>query len=595
MVRINGIRGCRGSRRGNLPFAMVAVILLLLGSAYGIVSANIEEAADRAERMEEEMEGVDAVMARTGEFVERGLGEIIFGLSSSESEGSLGERAERYAERAEAWMGFQFPLSDRGVTVHLESFDTELTARPLRLSEDLTEGYLPSYLVGTGSFSARYAFGTGSASSVTDFETDATCALPLVAGQGSLFSNAVSGSGSPITQMVGYQLTCLAQQRVLNGYGALNASGPMGTDAVLTADDVSRAYANALKVLRINCFRIGGEGLGDGQERVDLADLIAAPDGRLDLDLSAVYAQAVASIADDLALQWIDYLYGNRVLNGLDWADDRLSNAWDSLRGFLTGRDTFSAAPYLECFIAGSGLDIDRCRHLRSGTSFDVVVPGELLSAVTGCPEDDLTVAVGYPDADLMAWSGIRDFKRTYREDGNVLRDRFTEIINASAAAVAADKRLGTIRVRIDAADDETLLDSIREAVASAVGDGSAAFERIAAEGLGDLRLTDPFHAGIHAVIAADAHAIYGTDGFEESAVTSLVAGIAAAIEAEHGTLLDGRAVEELAEAVAGSGCIGAAAAPTPPRSTSWWIRSRRCARSTGPRAGCSTGSAARW
>ena len=551
-------RHIRGrSRRGNMPFAMVAVILLMLGSAYGITAAHMDRSADNAERMTEEMGTVDDVIERTGGFVERGLGEIIFGLSSSASEGTLEQRADKYAERARAWMDFQFPLSDCGVTVHLESFETELTAQPLKLSDSgLVDGCMPSYLVGSGSFTARYAFASGTASTAVDFETDATCALPLVAGQGSLFKNAVSGPGSPITQMVGYQLTCLAQYRVLNGYGALNAYGEMGTASILTEDDVAAAYSNALKIVRLGCFRIAPDGIGDGSDRVDLADLIAAPDGYLDLDLSAVYAQAIASIADDLALQWIDYLYGNKVMNGIDWVNDLAGNAWDSLKGFLGGKDCFSAAPYLECFLADSGLDAEEYRHLRSGESFEIVVPGRSIADIVGKETQDLAVGIGYPDVDLMGWPGIKDFKRTQRHDSNGIREWFTEVINASAAEIAAKKSLGIVRVRVDATDDESLLDTVCRAVGSAVADGMSDFERIVGRTIGELRPTDPFHAGIYEVVRKDAHRIYGVDGFRESAEASLAAGIAAAIEAEHGTLLDGKAVEGLAAAIVDGGCL---------------------------------------
>ena len=553
-IKRRSASGLRRSRRGNMPFAIIAITLLILGSAYGVVAAQTEKSSDNAENITEEIGLIGEVIENTERFVERGLGEVIFTLSTSTFEGTVSERIEKYQDRANKWMDLQFPLTDSGVTVTLNSFSTELDIESLRDGEDdLSTGSAPSYLVGTGSFTAKYVCDSGTSITSSDFETDASCALPLVAEQGSLFKNAVSGSGSPITQMMSYQLTALAQYRVMNGYGALNEYGPNGTANIITSDDVKKAYSNSIKLLGLTYFREAPEGIDSATEYLDIADYFIAYDGHVEINISVIYSQALMSIADDLILQWMDYLYGNVVFDFIDSAGDVLANAWDSLKGFFKGTNEFSAAPYIENILKSSGLNVSEYRYLNSGKSFTVTIDQAYVSAIVGEEASSVSISVPYPSADLMSWNGITDFKKTYRGDNNELREWFAEIINRAALEIGDRKSFGTIRFSVNAMDDEAFMDTVAKNIASALNNSDTVYTNTMSASITSQVMIDPFYASIYEVIDTDRHSIYGVDGFESSIRSHLYDGLTSEIEDEYGTALDEDLINATVNAVMSS------------------------------------------
>ncbi len=87
----------KNNRNGSLPFAAVAVIVLLLVSAWSatvFASRDVEEAADD---IEESQDAVRKAEDSVAAWIERGLGEIICTVSADEHSSSR-ELKERFAE-----------------------------------------------------------------------------------------------------------------------------------------------------------------------------------------------------------------------------------------------------------------------------------------------------------------------------------------------------------------------------------------------------------------------------------------------------------------------------------------------------------------
>ncbi len=537
----NSMSDLRVSKKGNMPFAIIAVILLISGSTYAVIASQTEESSENAKDITKELDNIDTVIERTEYFVEKGLGEIIFSLSTASSEGTIEQRTEKYHERANDWMDFQFPIVDSGVTVSLESFYTDLTAESLELFEqEFTGGYSPSYLVGKGSFTAKYNCDSGSTITTTDFETDASCALPLIAEQGSLFKNAIDGPGSVISQMMNYQLTCLAQYRVMNGYGAVDEYGDMGTYNILTNADISLAYSNTLKILGLLYFHISPDGNYPDYKSMDLADYyLSSYDDKVRIDLSLIYSQALISIADDVALQWIDYLYGNKLIDGLDNTKDILDGAWDSLKGFFSGKNEFSAAPYIEAALSKNGFDVDEYRYLLSDRSFVVSINGEGLSKIIGREITDMDMELKYPNVDLMSWDGIKNFKQHYRENNNDIREWLTGIINSAAIEVGHKNCFGTLEINIDPKDETAFIDSVSGTIKTALEQGNDGFITIMNSMMNDKHVNDPFYSSIFKVIEKDLYQIYHVSDFKDIIRESIEIKLKDQIKIEYGTILN--------------------------------------------------------
>ena len=222
------------------------------------------------------------------------------------------------------------------------------------------------------------------------------------------------GGGISLSQMMEYQLQALAEYRILNGYGSQSAYGGMGTHGILAAEDVSEALSQSLDAITAICFRDGDNDI-TSDKRVDLADILASDDGTVRIDLSAVYAQALASAADDIALRWMDYLYGYELLEALDKILDPFRDALDSLGAFLRGEETVSGVPYLKRFMESNGVPESDYRFPGSGTT--TVTAG------------GITVTVSNPTADVLDQPWLKDFKERYDREDDYVRDFFNGVV----------------------------------------------------------------------------------------------------------------------------------------------------------------------
>ncbi|MDR0509055.1 MAG: lamin tail domain-containing protein [Candidatus Methanoplasma sp.] len=527
-------KGFKRSKDGSMPFVAIAAVLLILASAYGVMISQSKDIKDTADNIAFELGSLDSAERDTEIFVERGLGELIFSISTDPEGGSLDDRAETFRKRSDAWMRSTFPSTDKGITVSVRDFDFVLEAEALKMTsaDVFTDGFTPSYLKATGHYTANFVSGSGTMMRTTEISTDGTCALPLAAEQGSLFEIMVSEEGSALSQMMTHQLTALAQYRVLNGYGALAEYGSMGTSSILTTDDVKAAYDSSVKVLCLLVFRCAPDGLDTALEKADIADWFISKDGFIEIDLSAVYSQALISIMDDLVLKWFDYLYGNLYLSIADFYMDNLNNCWDSLKGFFSGKNEFSAAPYIERVMADNGLDISMYRYLFSGKTASIRTQG-IESTIGGrsITIPSMTLSPSYPSVDLMSCREVSKFKSDYREDTNEIREWLRNVINTAAVSVGTSKALGTVRVPVDPSDDESFMESVYKTVDTALKNGNSEVDRIMTSAIKEQKISDPFYSAIFKAISENSGKIYGTDSFRENIGSSVVSGLTSYLE----------------------------------------------------------------
>ncbi|MCQ2084750.1 MAG: lamin tail domain-containing protein [archaeon] len=487
---------CSGkpNRKGNMPFALLAVSILLIASAYCVVSANITESEKETEEAHNSLGALNNSVEETEMFVERGLGEILFDICTSPDMGTLSERSKVFRERADTWIRFQFPVQQSGVTVYLENYDLKLQSEKFQMGSDNleTNGYVPSFLKATGQLTATYVSDSGKMTRTFQISTDGSCALPLTLEMGSLFENALSNNGTVLYQMVKYQLTSLAQHRVLNGYGAMSQYGPKGTNSILTDNDVKEAYLNSIRALECMYFRdsAGNEYFGS----TDLAKEIISNDGYIEIDLNAVYAQALSAKVDDIVGKWFDYFLGNVALNIFDSIEDALDKAWNSLTSFITGKNNFSAEPYIRN-VAG-----DLYTGIRTGDSFVFYVQnpstGELAE-----------YNIDYPDVDLYGSDTIRNFKNHYNSDNNRIRDWLYMVVNTAIKNIADGKGLNVIRV--NANDDGDYAELVSESIIKALDGDMKSFETVAEETIKSNGVPDQFYAAIYDSIYRDRDDIF--------------------------------------------------------------------------------------
>lgn len=113
-----------------------------------------------------------------------------------------------------------------------------------------------------------------------------------------------------------YQLTSLAQYRVMNGWGAFEYAGPTGTLSIITSADVLESYKSCMQAVSSLKLRTCD---GGWTSYKDAASYFF--DGRtLEMDLNAIYAQALYGMADNIVGKLFDLLGAQQILDALDSA-----------------------------------------------------------------------------------------------------------------------------------------------------------------------------------------------------------------------------------------------------------------------------------
>ncbi len=486
--------GRKTDHKGNMPFALVAVTMLLVASSYCVVSASVKETEKDEEGVQNQIDALDESIDSTRSFIESGIGNLIYEVCTDPDLGNLQKRNNEFDERAKSWMNFQFPRDTSGVTSKLLGFELDLRTENMKLDGDQTDidGYTPSFLKAVGYATVEFESEVGTSVKTIDVTTDGSCALPLAVNSGSLFSNAISGEGSALTQMVEYQLTSLAQFRVINGYGAFSQYGDKGTSSILTEQDVKNAYKNAIQALECLYFRDSSGETVFGS--TDLAKTLILKSGSITVDLNSVYAQALYAKMDNIIGKWFDYFLGNITLQVLDSVTDVIKNAWDAFTSFLTGKNNFSAEPYLKQVIG------DTYTGVYSGKTHRFTV----VDSVSG---KSIDYTVNYPNVDLYGSDVIKNFKSNYRNNTNSVREWISNVVNTSITKIANGKGLGTVDLRLT--DSNTFSETLTNAITSALSGNMESFENITKDTLQHDQLPDQFYAAIYSDILSNRDRIF--------------------------------------------------------------------------------------
>lgn len=511
--------------RGSMPFAILAVTILLVSVAAAGVAAGYQRAGDGTDGTNDDISSIDTAVSDVTTYVNRGLGEIIFSISTDDTLGDLESRVGTFERRAAEWISYQFPMVSGGARVTCESYDIGLVSEPMGLeSENDMDGYIPTYLRGIGTVSVHIESQSGRADTDLEISSDGSYALPLATERGSLFESMTSGGGITLSQMMTYQLTALAQYRILNGYGGTSAYGDRSTDAILTTADVQNAYDICIQAISALCFR---DGELSERCRADLADMLASEDGEVVVDISAVYSQALIAAVDDILLRWMDYFYGFEVLEAVEDILRPFRDAVESLLSFLSGEEKVSGVPYLKGIMEMNGLSESDYRFPGSGSS-TVTIGG-------------YTVTVQNPAADLFSMSWLTDFKQRYESDRDYIEDYVLDILRGAAVRVAERTDLGTVTIDVDPHDSTSFLDALMAIFQGSIAECSEAVEAAISDSLGGSEVHDEFYGKLADEISSHSEdfVLTGEYGSRLSSALSAAIDAAEAAAAERGGSFD--------------------------------------------------------
>ena len=511
--------------RGSMPFAVIAVTLLIASVICAAAAASYERNSDNMASVEEQTEIIERSSAGIVRHIERGLGEIILGISTDLSLGGMDNRAAAFEDRAASWLEYQFPIADSGIVAELLGHEIGLTAQRLvPYGGDPEDGYVPAYLKGTGTVKVSMKSQIGGTTRDLEITTDGSYGLPLAVDRAFTFDSMAGDDGITVGRLMEYQLTCLAQKRVLDGYGSMDKYGPKGTMAIITQEDVVRSYENALDAISAICFRCPSEELS-GMDSVDLADALIVRNGEITLDLAYVYSQTLASAADMLTLKWYDYLCGDTFASAVDIIFGNRVNILGAIKSLLSGGAPDSRE-YIAEMMDGLGIRESHYRYIGGGR----------LSATIGGHE----VEVEAPEVDLFAKKWIREVSAS--GGGAKITKFIREVFRMAALDVGLSKDIPPITMRFDPGDEVSFAETLRAAIES----GADACEKKVVGFVGDrlssVRLSDPFYGAVADAVAEHADSLL----LEEELLESIRSALDAAGAVDVDDLMTDAAVEDM-------------------------------------------------
>ncbi len=460
-----------------MPFALIAVALLLASSTFCIVYANMEQKEDEAESITAELNSIDDAISGTEDFIRSSLGNIIYEISA-EGNGTLSDRVKRFDSMEKDWFGSAFPRNEKGFSVDIAEEDFEIDVQTTKVSSNSTisERSVASYIRATGTVKAVFSGTNGTATKTLNITADGTSGLPLIVDCATRFELSAEGDASMLTQLVSYQLSALAQSRIVNGYGLRSANGGMGTTDVITRADVEKAFRNALSVVETLCFRSNSEDDRDliTRGQIDLSEKIVLKNGYYEIDIGSIISQALLSIIDEVIFRWLDYLNFDKLSEIIDTIVDNLREVWNNIKSLLFGNqedNENSARIYIKNAMSSCGYSEDDYRHvLKDGLvlhlgEFDVPYTYKDENHTYHFPGQDLRLELF--DTDVLDWDGWDNYVVEFEKSRNKIKDEIRGTFQSVCSSIASD--YGIVRVRADEFDSVSFIDSYSAAVQSSL------------------------------------------------------------------------------------------------------------------------------
>jgi len=487
--------------KAQMPFSIVAVLLLVLSSASIALIYGSDMQKERARIPQETLEDMMRVMDEGCEDVARlaysAAADTVLSVRSLNSTVVQEKFMSALASSLESTFS-----SDDGImsvkvlpNLSLVYLNGNMIDPLIQRSHDLSSSKIssiPAYAAVVGNFTIEVHCPLGMLTKTTELEKDVYIPMPLLTYRLGQMSASLDSRGE-LENIVRYELAALAQDRVLRGYGSYAKTGPMSTEAILTAEDVVRAVEMALLLQELRYFHDLPSSAGPAWEAVD--DMVLGQEGYLDpadlflrsygedgIDLTALVAQSLYARADAIVLRWMEYL---GFLELADKAEDLCKGIegglW-SVVDLVTGgdRDQASMIGYISQAMTDAGFAEENYRwHNYGGGDIIVTLPSYRIclyddAGQAVCPYFQGSYAVDLPSIDLFASEEWGELFDTYRSETHILAEGMKGYIQAIAQGIASHCSLPLMHLELDPEDDLSYVQEIDRQLQDAFTDRSS-------------------------------------------------------------------------------------------------------------------------
>ncbi len=455
--------------RGQMPFALVAVVLLLVTSYSVVVLADVEDSGKGIQESQRMVEALEDAAQDTADQIRSLSVSVMVSMAKEGGELDQASLQNTFVTKMDEAISNSYPRTIGGIERDING--TDFIVRVVFLSDSPGEPggqSFPSFAVVMGDVAVMVVSSSAHLNITISIEAEIPVPLPLINGLLSDHTETMKGSRSELGRLMSYQLGSLAQMRVMQGVGAIGDTAPL-----LTYDDVMAAVESSLDILeRINLRSHSGDTqFPANASELDPAELLLMEMGIHEIDLNKVMSQALYSMIDKVALQWLEYLDFIRVpIELMDKVRGDIDQALDLLLA-KAGMDTLTVR-FLKERMASSGFRESDYRYVNGG-AFTMPLPAVEFSpshlngrSVTLDPGSLIMDTVR---KDVLSDEMWRFFLPLYRQKTSETFRMLQEVLADTASILAEGGGLPVLSIRFDPYDSDSFSQSLKNGVADAM------------------------------------------------------------------------------------------------------------------------------
>jgi hypothetical protein len=498
-----------------MSFAIAAVLVLVISGASVMVYSQMGERDRLASMSEETLKGLEQASAKAANEAEN----TAYAIALDEVRSGVRNETEltgRFMSSLQKESAFRYPATSGPYSVDVNT--SHLTLMFLRLPSrdlypvpgndqglELAGSSVPVYFALAGNLTVNVSLGSDVLTKVVEVDRSILVPLPFLQNRAEAFSSAYGQGLTELEKIVRYELTALAQLRVINGYGMASRDAPKGTASIISEADVENAINVATMLLERKYFRTVDpamsallnstgnepgarsfvEDLREGGD-LDPADMFLSLYGAGSYDLRSVLAQSLYAASDMIVLRWLEYLGIINIANGVEDLVEKGGMVLNDIVDMCLGRDMIEekVISWIDRRMAEAGYGENLFRFVHaSSNDMGLVIPARSLALVNDTGQTisvqvSGSVNLDFPMEDLFNFEEWKQFYVQYTAGTHQLANELQYFVKSVALGIGSASAIPVMSMSLDPRDSQNYLDQFTGALNQVISDRGSWFGR---------------------------------------------------------------------------------------------------------------------
>jgi len=487
-------------RRGQMPFSMVAVVLIVISSFSAVLLTDLRDSSEQVGLAIEEVEEMGRLSEEGGHRVED---LSLQALLTTCAVGSLNESSMVSTFRKELDRAVQnaFPLVRSGYLVEANASMVHLSFLRYPMAEAESEcgyagSFVPAYAGLCGTVQIKVSSENGDLTRTHNIENTAKVPWPLLMDRMQKFERSVSDGLGTLSSITNYLLSSLATYRALQGWGDAGACPSKGMGGMVTEMDVINAIDLGLVFLQYETFRnavpcygmctlhMNGTECWEYVEKVlssggaiDPADVLLRMYGYDEVDWREIFSQVLYDSQDRILLRWLEWTGVIEVTNFFEGAIESVyysvNDIIDDWFGVDRAEEQFKG--WLEDRFEDAGVPDTLYRYLGAGGPEDFIdTPRHQMALLDEDGSNVMVTLDGFintdiPRTDVLEWEGWGSFHEQYKKGTKEILNAMRTRLSATADDISRNMFVPSTALVLDPLDGTGFLEEMRQALDDAL------------------------------------------------------------------------------------------------------------------------------